>query len=133
MPVDMSSLIADLENLGLEAFAEGQQILGERMQEAAPVDTGELRDSIELTIAGGGTVITGSIAFTAPQAEWTNSGTRPHEITGNPTLAFDIGGVTVFATRVDHPGNQGSHWFDNLATDEEWAAAVQQALESLSI
>ncbi len=128
---DVSGLLVELENLGLDVFIDAQQILGDEAREAAPVDTGALRDSLELAVGGGGVVITGSIAFTADQAGFTNDGTQPHEITGDP-LVFEIGGQTIFVTRVDHPGTQATHWFDNAVSDETWARAVQEALDSLS-
>lgn len=128
---DLSDLIAQIENVGAEAFVNGQQALGEEAQAAAPVVTGELRDSLELTVGGVGSTVTGTIAFLAPQAGWTNDGTRPHEITGDP-LVFEVGGQTVFVTRVSHPGYAGSEWFDKAVTDDTWAAAVQQALDGLS-
>lgn len=132
MPVDVSDLVATIEEIGAEAFVEAQQSLGDEAREAAPVDTGELRDSLELVVNGSGTVIFGSIAFTAPQAGWTNDGTQPHGIDGNPVLVFEIGGVTIFASHVDHPGNAGSHWFDQAVSDDTWAQHVQAALDSLS-
>jgi hypothetical protein len=39
--------------------------------------------------------------------------TRPHEIRARPggALRFPVGGMTVFAARVQHPGTKGHHMF----------------------
>ncbi len=131
MPVDMGPLVAEIENLGLDVFVEAQQTLGDDAREAAPVDTGELRESLELVVNGGGTVVFGSIAFTAPQAGWTSEGTAAHRVEGNP-LVFEVGGVTIFATFADIPAYPGTHWFENAVNDGTWTQHVQAALEALS-
>lgn len=77
------------------------------------VDTGALRQSIRHsthTAKGlGPYTIVSAGGPTAPHALMHHEGTRPHEIRPNPprsVLKFTVGGKTVYATRVLHPGTR---------------------------
>ena len=77
------------------------------------VDTGALRRTIRTethTASGMGPVaIISAGGPTAPHALMHHEGTRPHEIRPNPprsVLKFTVGGRTVYATRVLHPGTR---------------------------
>jgi len=67
------------------------------MKGMVPVSSGHLRDSIQHDDA--------TIWTTADYFKYVDMGTKPHTITGSP-LAFNIGGVTIFTTKVDHPGTK---------------------------
>lgn len=132
MAVDMSDLIAQIENTAAEAFVSAQDAFIELLIEAAPRNTGALGESFQATVGSAGTVITGTIVNTQQYASMVDEGTAPHEIQGNPLLAFDVGGVTVIVHSVQHPGTDpDGFWTDNM-TDEQWAFLLQEAFESLS-
>jgi hypothetical protein len=61
--------------------------------------TGETRGSVTAeTVGDSGSVEAGGAAV------FLENGTAPHEIWGNPTLAFQVNGATIFAAHVNHPG-----------------------------
>ena len=74
-----------------------------------PVDTGRLRGSIVIEEIDNGFIIGTNVEY----AEDVELGTPPHLIVpkNKKALKFEINGETVFATRVNHPGTQGSHMF----------------------
>jgi hypothetical protein len=73
----------------------------------APVDTGNLRNSIYEEVRVDRRAILALVGAKASYAEYVHEGTRPHTIVPRKTggvLAFKIDGVMVFATKVHHPG-----------------------------
>lgn len=81
----------------------------------APVDTGRLRASIRLerrrTLLLRTQWTIGSDVFYAP---FVNDGTRPHIIRPKraQVLRFRVGGQTVYARVVHHPGNRPNPFLD---------------------
>ena len=73
-----------------------------------PERTGKLKASVSSRYDAKG----GEIVIGADYAVFVHEPTRPHRIVGNPTLAFDVGGVTVFAHSVQHPGTKGNPFID---------------------
>ena len=88
-----------------------------RMRELAPVDTGNLRDSITVRKEGSvykiGPV---NVDYAAAQ----EYGAKPHVIVASPgkVLAFKVGGETRFAKSVRHPGNKAQPYIRPAA---QWA------------
>ena len=89
-----------------------------RLKAAAPKKTGELERSISVRPTTGyspriSPTITLVAEAKAPQARFTEEGTRPHEIRGNPILAFywEKVGRFVYFRKVNHPGNKAKPWF----------------------
>lgn len=78
--------------------------IAERMRREAPVKTGALRDSIKVTTEPGKRIIGPDV----PYADFVVLGTAPHRIEAKPgsVLAFAVGGETVFAKYVNHPGTK---------------------------
>lgn len=76
-----------------------------KMRELAPVDTGNLRDSITVVKLGNEYQI-GPV--NVPYAKAQEYGSRPHVIIARPgkVLVFKMGGKTTYATKVNHPGNK---------------------------
>lgn len=74
-----------------------------------PVDTGRLRNSIVVEEADDGFIIGTNVTY----AEYVELGTVPHIIrpVNAKALKFKIGGVTIFAKEVHHPGTEGHHMF----------------------
>ena len=85
--------------------------LGERVKNAAealaPVDTGALRSSIELEMAGKTAYVSANTFY----ALYQELGTGPHEISGNPWL--DIPGADHPVRVANHPGNPAVHYLLN--------------------
>lgn len=95
-----------------------------------PEKTGQLKAKIRADHSAKG----GQIEFYADYAVFAHEPTRPHIIRGNPTLAFNVGGVTVFAHSVKHPGTKGNPFIDRgldkAASDIDAAllAAAEQVI-----
>lgn len=87
--------------------------------------TGQLHASQSVRPSMGATSAKIELRYDAPQAEYTNDGTRPHVIVPKraKVLAFTVNGRRVFARRVNHPGNKGTHWFDK--TTKAWPAILK--------
>lgn len=71
-----------------------------------PVDTGRLRASGSMRIAERGSAVVGEVEYTADYAAAVHNGTRPRVIVPRRGryLRFRVGGRTVYARRVNHPG-----------------------------
>jgi hypothetical protein len=97
-----------------ELDAAARQVLN-RAKILAPVDTGRLRASIRIESRRTLTLRTiytiGSDVFYAP---YVNDGTRPHQIRPKTkkALKFRVGGRTVFAAVVNHPGTRPNPFLD---------------------
>lgn len=93
-----------------------------------PVDTGQLLESIKANATLRGPVLTVVVSSPLVQAATTNTGARPHVIVPRRrrTLRFRVGGRVVYARRVNHPGNRGTHWFDRAMS--QWRRAVTDEL-----
>lgn len=77
-----------------------------KMRELAPVDTGNLRDSIAVVKTGSDRWQIGPV--NVPYAAAQEYGAKPHLIIASPgkVLVFPMGDKMVFATSVKHPGNK---------------------------
>lgn len=76
-----------------------------------PVKTGALRNSIKVQQARdlkGRYSVSYDVEAGAKYAAFVHEGTRPHVITGNPLLVFQVAGTTVFARKVNHPGTKAN-------------------------
>ncbi len=75
-------------------------------RDRAPKKTGKLASRVYGTFVRDATGVTGIVGDSADYALDVHNGTRPHEIRPNKArvLAFQVGGTTVFATVVQHPG-----------------------------
>jgi len=91
------------------------------MRNRAPVRTGVLRASIQKTVGEK----EAQIGPTVPYAMFVEYGTRPHEIrpVNARALRFEMGGGTVFATLVRHPGTRPQPFI------RETAEAVKSQVE----
>lgn len=133
MGIDTATLIRDVELWSLEVFAEAIEILLDQLDDAVPVGpdrdrTGPaLRDTLEVRVG----VNTATISYLAEHASFTDEGTDPHRIEGNPLLAFEIDGTTVIVHFVDHPGTEGTHWWTDIMSDANWADVLDTAAENV--
>jgi hypothetical protein len=108
-------------------LAQSGDLIAKTMKEKAPVKSGFLRESITIR-KGHGQVEVGPTAKYAPFVEF---GSRPHiiEPVSASVLAFEIGGTTVFAKRVMHPGFSGR--FFVRATRDECLPQIQSLAQEL--
>lgn len=126
---------ADLErqirDRAFELVSAASEVVLQETRAAAPVDTGRLRDSIELgPVVMAGDKVSVTIGSPLDYALFTDVGTRPHEITGNPLLAFEwpaAGPGVFFFHSVQHPGTTGTDWFgtnDLSVMGNRWSDAL---------
>lgn len=119
-------VIADFNDRTTERYLAAADQLLEELQEAAPVNTGFLRDSISIEITDlGSEQLTLTVLVEADYADDLNFGTRPHPIEGRPVLRFqwpdapaglepDEDGFFYFRS-VNHPGStKHVGWFDDV-------------------
>lgn len=98
--------------------------------------SGQLRDSkVELpisTVDESGGEWRSSLAYTAEYASFTDEGSDPHTIEGNPLLAFNWPAVGKFMIvhSVQHPGSSGTRWWSDKMTPDNWAQMLQEAFDS---
>lgn len=97
-------------------FLTATKTLHDDLRAAAPVGSGptsgETRDAITLEPQTTPPVYAARLVSPTPQGEWSEFGTAPHTILprGN-VLVFEVGGETVFARVVHHPGTAAKPWF----------------------
>lgn len=79
-----------------------------------PVNTGRLRSSERLTFNLGGNRQSFRVSTNVDYAAYVHDGTRPHVIRPNrrQALKFRIGGRTVYAKYVNHPGTRARPFLD---------------------
>lgn len=75
-------------------------------------DTGRTAGTIGSTIIGGGSSVSGHVGSNDDVARYLEFGTRPHVIRPRnaKALKFNVGGRTVFARSVNHPGTRPYRW-----------------------
>ncbi|MCM6777937.1 hypothetical protein NDR87_31435 [Nocardia sp. CDC159] len=84
------------------------------------VRSGRLRSTIGHRVTPAGPVVRLDVFATARHARYVHDGTRPHVITPRraAVLRFEVGGRTVFARRVQHPGYRGNPFLSSAVRDE---------------
>ncbi len=104
-----------------ELLARSGDLIAKTMKQKAPVRTGFLKNSI--VIRKGKSHV--EVSPTASYAAYVEFGTKPHiiEPANASVLAFEVGGQTVFAKRVQHPGFPGR--FFVKSTKEECLPKIQ--------
>lgn len=121
-----------IEQASAVAQAAAEALLAAAI-EAAPEDTGETKASgfMELERSDD-TSISYRIGFTTPQATFTNDGTAPHEIRAVNASALRFfwengpnGAGVYYFQHVNHPGFEGTHWFDDVA--DRWDEFLSDA------
>lgn len=78
-----------------------------------PVDTGNMRDRTTVRDAPRTNGVVVEAVVDTEYAEYVSGGTRPHVIKPRiaKVLRFTIGGRTVYATKVNHPGTRPNPWW----------------------
>ncbi len=130
MPI--TGLDEDVQRIAAEVLTDAANaLMDDLMAEAPRGDTFELIDSAygpEVDEQG----LTAKLGFDAPQADFTDQGTRPHDI--YPVHAdaltfywengYDGPGIYHFK-HVNHPGQEGTGWFSDKV--EDWQGYVDDA------
>lgn len=138
---DVSGALSDLEDYARDLRDKAGELVVNDTVANAPVSEhkpgddrtpGTLRDSIELRDASDdGSVFSVTIIADTEYAEFTDTGSAPHDIIGRPTLTFwwegGPRGVGFYTFRsVHHPGFAGYEWFAKPMPDR-WESALQEA------
>lgn len=124
-------------------MGEAVEELADDMRRRAPVDTGELKESIRIEPQHDNGEY--AIVVDAPHGVHQEYGTMPHPIpketdVGTTTLHFmwpgggaDGGDVEVFAARVDHPGHLAQPFVRPAIdeNDDDVAEAIHDAIEEV--
>lgn len=120
---DLRRTFAVAGRMAVRDFARQVQ---NRARVLAPVDTGRLRNSIRvrntMTWRGPSAVVGTDVQY----ARMVHDGTAPHIIRPRTkkALKFKVGGRTVFAKYVNHPGTRGRPFLDRalreVAAAEGW-------------
>lgn len=127
----LPKIAATMQNRVSQAVRKSAFDIQARAQAMAPVDTGNLKGSISTEIAGDG--LSAEVTANADYAAHVEYGTAPHVIRPRNAsmLAFKVGGVTVFAKEVNHPGTAAQPFMTPAAEEvrPSFIAAVKQAVE----
>lgn len=100
---------------------------------AAPVKTGATRRGVRRTPTRRlGNRLTATTENTTPQGEYVERGTRPHVILprNGKYLRFRIGGRTIYARKVNHPGAPPRPWLKPTAA-ARWTGALANAARTV--
>lgn len=137
--VDVDALRVSLTDWANRGAGEALDDLRQQTHDRAPFGVSEgdnpgphLIDSEEAVVLNEGEVWQGTLAYTVDHASYLDDGTGPHQITGNPLLAFPWHGMQVIVRSVQHPGSQiHKGWFSDVITDENWADTLTRSLDTV--
>lgn len=129
--LDTVGFTRDVVAWSLDVFAEAVEEILDTLDDACP--EGPDRERTEPRLKDTREVRVGpdhvEIAYLSEHASFTDEGTGPHRIEGNPLLAFHIDGELVIVHFVDHPGTTGTHWWSDTMAEESWQNALDGAAE----
>lgn len=118
--MNLDNIIKEIET-GLEkAIAEVSEKAVDIMKQEVPVDTGNLRDSVNAVKTGKLSYEIGHDPAKTTKDDYDYArgvyfGTRAHLITPRKpggVLVFDVGGKTIFTKRANHPGTKANKYLD---------------------
>lgn len=117
MPIrgSISDLLAKhlsvIPNMCMETAEESQDVLHQEIIDRTPVDTGDLRESIEKApiIQQSSDTYIAAVETSLEYAAAIEYGAAPHLIFPNDAEVLEFNGT--FAKMVRHPGNQGYYMF----------------------
>ncbi len=118
--VDLSALKDELRKVSKRRVELATTRMTNDLKRGAPKVTGLLlgRTGVEIT-AVSSKRIEAAARIDVPYAVFVTQGTRFHTIRpkrSGGVLVFKIGGVTVFAKKVNHPGNDANPFFSKVVT-----------------
>lgn len=117
--------LAKAELAAIAAQAAGREVITgtrrvlNRARVLSPWDTGNLRASHTMLLRRMKTRVVGRVSTRVKYALAVHEGAAPHIIRAKRgrALKFKIGGRTVFARSVRHPGNPGRPWLRQAVTE----------------
>lgn len=117
LDLNRPALDAETQRIGTRRMRSLQRRIANQARADVPVRTGHLGRSVkegEVRVVGPRTVH-GAVLDTADYALYVHEGTRPHLIRPRraKALRFEIGGRTVFARLVRHPGTRARPFLRN--------------------
>jgi HK97 gp10 family phage protein len=112
-----------------QVMVESANFLLTEMEIRVPVKTGQLRESLGVRVEAN-RVLIGPTAKYAPYVEF---GTQPHVIKAKnaQALVFKVGGKTVFARQVNHPGTKARPFV--RPAFEAWVESVGPAIAAANV
>jgi len=131
--LDRAALNRTLTNASRTELKEAARQVVNRARVLAPVRTGRLRSSIRAEppriFSLRGSVKVGS---DLEYAGWVNDGTAPHVIRprNRQVLKFTVGGRTVFAKVVNHPGTRANPFLDRALREVAAARGYSYRIRS---
>src|SRR5678815_3312762 len=132
--LDVRGFIEQVNAWASDVFDEAVHDLATELEDRVPVgDTtrlggDRLRDTREMDVDR----FTARLGYTAEHASFTDEGTPPHLIEGNPLLAFEWEGQLVIVRSVMHPGTEGTRWWSDTMEDRRYEEALRDAAERVA-
>lgn len=117
--LDPTRVRAEMSRLAARDVARVARQVEERAKQLAPVDTGRLRGSITVRpfvgLRGPSVRVSADVSY----ATFVENGTRPHVIRPRTkrALKFKVGGRTVYARVVHHPGTRAVHFMSRAVRE----------------
>lgn len=112
--IDRVQIRAASREAAVQELTTGSRLVTNRAKILTPVDTGRLRASIRPSLNLSGNRPSFRVSTNVAYAGYVNDGTRPHDIRPRNAraLRFRVGGRTVFARVVHHPGTRPRPFLD---------------------
>lgn len=124
---DVTGTLKKLENHAANIHFAAEQAITADLDDVVNVDTGGLKKSRRIARSQTSQTIRTEITYPPKTANWTDEGTRPHTIHGQPILRFVKGGKVIYARKVNHPGNKPYRWWSKTMTRRNWQRALKTA------
>lgn len=116
-----------VNNRAVQVFTQAERAMLSDIDSAVPVKTGKLKRSRQSRASFASTRASVTVTYPPNYAEFTDKGTRPHKIRGNPLLAFRWHGRLVIVRSVNHPGTKGTRWWTNHTRASDWRGYLQRS------
>lgn len=120
----LEQLVIDCVNMGLPKAVDN---IDAGITARAPVDTGKLKNSIDVDSSGSANTVKITVQVTDAEADryglFNDRGTKPHKIrVKNASVLTD--GTTFFGKEVNHPGStKNKGWWTDAPWDEWFCEA----------
>jgi hypothetical protein len=127
-------LRARIKSRSLEQVRDAAALMGQALDNEVPVATGELKRSQRISVSESENRVSVNISYEAPYWKVTDQGAPAHEIhaKNEPMLRFfweggPDGDRWYKFLMVNHPGQQGTNWYSDTVTAQNWSDALYDA------